>query len=119
MCGVRGGAAEDLSLWTGPASTVAESIRRAGQKDREAWPAALGGAGGGEGWRGVAASDLAKDHGICVSAASGKGVAVPGGGLMTVAWPLPLTTGEATALTCKTRGDDGGVACLFFNILEK
>jgi hypothetical protein len=83
MRGVRGGAAEDLSLWTGPAATVVESIRRAGRKDREAWPAALGGAVGG----------VAKDHGICVSAASAKGVAVPGCGLMTVvgvtvAWPL-------------------------------
>jgi hypothetical protein len=76
MCGVRGGAAEDLSLWTGPASTVAESIRRAGQKDQEAWPAALGGAGGGEGWRGVAASDLARPL------SRAKRV------VMTVAWPV-------------------------------
>jgi hypothetical protein len=33
-----------------------------------------------------------------------------------VAWRGGLGLGE-TALTCKTRGDDGGVACLFFHEL--
>jgi hypothetical protein len=91
MRGVRGGAAEDLSLWTGPAATVVESIRRAGRKDREAWPAALGGAVGG----------VAKDHGIYVSAAfseRGGGARLwtddGGGGDGGVA--TALTTGEVT-----------------------